>query len=67
MFGSGGDEERRQLGGAVWTAGPMNLDTLNPYCGYRFVVFPCVCQGRFDIYEAVACIELTLVRSSKFY
>ena len=36
----------------------MNIDTLNAYCGNKFVLFPYLFQGRFNIYQAIACIGL---------
>ena len=37
----------------------MNIDILNAYCGNVLVSFPRLAQGRLNIHQVFACIELS--------
>ena len=51
----------------VWTAGHMNIDNLNAYCGHVHVACPCLGQGQLNIHQNACsfCIGLSRVSNGE--
>ena len=47
----------------MWTAGHMNIDNSNAYCGLWLVYSPCLAQGRIYSFIELSCTEIRLDES----